>query len=166
MEAWAGPTLAALAGTSRLRAELEQSERRLIGAARSGGATWGDVAGALGLGSRQAAEQRWLRLGGGRHQPRSGRAGTGSDVKRLRALIVLLHNRLLRLADDDPASAPLRLAGSTLGLAADAPPGALHDLAARAIEDLDTLPSETLAPGFRALIDGVAQALTVSNGPA
>ena len=156
--------LAALADTSRLRAELEQSERRLIGAARSGRATWGAVATALGLGSRQAAEQRWLRLGGGRHQRPSSGASAEPDIERLRALIVLLHNRLLRLADDEPASAPLRLAGSTLELAADAPPGPLHDLAARAVEDLGTLPPGTLAPTVQDLIDSVAQALTRPAG--
>ncbi len=73
---------------------------------------------------------------------------------------MLLHSRLLRLADDEPASAPLRLAGATLGLAADAPPGALHDLAARAVEDLGTLPQGTVAAGVEGLIDGVARALT------
>ena len=146
-----GQTLAALGDTARLRVRLEQSERRLIAAARTGGATWSEVARALGLGSRQAAEQRWQRLGG---DPVGAAERPGVD--RLRALLAVLHNRLVRLADDDPASAPVRLAGSTLELATDAPAGALHDLAAWAVDDLGRLAPAAVPAGVRELVERVA----------
>ncbi|MDY7086874.1 MAG: hypothetical protein SYR96_17370 [Actinomycetota bacterium] len=44
------------------RARLDREELELIDRARRAGATWGEIAGALGLRSRQAAEQRRLRL--------------------------------------------------------------------------------------------------------
>jgi hypothetical protein len=130
----------------------------------------------LGLQSRQAAEQRWLRLGGPtddaptspdglrapaaarRRRPARPEPGHGVDVDRLRALIVLLHNRLLRSADDGiPA---VRLARSTLDVAADAPPGAVHDLAAQAVDDLSHAPEGAVAPPVRELADRVVAAAT------
>ncbi|ALL79700.1 hypothetical protein AD006_31600 (plasmid) [Pseudonocardia sp. EC080610-09] len=47
---------------SRRRAAIDRAEYSLISAARANGAGWNDVATALGLGSRQAAEQRFTRL--------------------------------------------------------------------------------------------------------
>src|SRR3954471_12448009 len=44
------------------RARLDADELALIDRARRDGATWADIARALGLSSRQAAEQRRLRL--------------------------------------------------------------------------------------------------------
>ena len=44
------------------RAELDQIEAALLFAARSAGITWADVATALGLGSAQAAQQRFDRV--------------------------------------------------------------------------------------------------------
>ncbi|HZX02827.1 hypothetical protein [Kribbella sp.] len=58
-----GPELlAALAALRQLRDQLSEWEPTLIGAARAQGATWGEIAPALGLTSRQAAERRYLRL--------------------------------------------------------------------------------------------------------
>lgn len=54
-----------LAGVSLLgsaRAELDQIEAALLFAARAAGVTWADVAAALGLGSAQAAQQRFERV--------------------------------------------------------------------------------------------------------
>ena len=54
-----------MAGVSLLeaaRAELDQIEAALLFAARSAGITWADVATALGLGSAQAAQQRFDRV--------------------------------------------------------------------------------------------------------
>jgi hypothetical protein len=61
--------LAALAFVPRLRRELDGLERAAIDVARRSGASWSDIALALGLGSRQAAEQRRLRLGGDAVRP-------------------------------------------------------------------------------------------------
>jgi hypothetical protein len=54
--------LGVLGRIDELRAGLDRAERQLIGAAREQGASWRELAAALGLRSRQAAEQRWLRL--------------------------------------------------------------------------------------------------------
>jgi len=48
-----------------LRDELDSAERRLIEAARDRGASWAALAAPLRVRSRQAAEQRYLRLAGG-----------------------------------------------------------------------------------------------------
>jgi hypothetical protein len=58
-----GPELlTALVTLRRLRDRLAGWEPLLIGAAREQGLTWTEIAPALGLASRQAAERRYLRL--------------------------------------------------------------------------------------------------------
>ncbi|TWP53662.1 hypothetical protein FKR81_02565 [Lentzea tibetensis] len=54
--------LAALVLLRELRAELTDWEPQLIAAARELGTSWADLAPALGVASRQAAERRYLRL--------------------------------------------------------------------------------------------------------
>lgn len=54
--------LAALGLVAAARAELDQLEAGLLFTARSTGLTWGRMAGALGLGSPQACQQRFERL--------------------------------------------------------------------------------------------------------
>ena len=54
--------LAALALLRELRAQIAAWEPDLIDAARSRGASWAELAPALGVASRQAAERRYLRL--------------------------------------------------------------------------------------------------------
>jgi hypothetical protein len=58
-----GPELVdAMVRLRQLRDELARWEPALIGAARERGLTWTEIAPALGLASRQAAERRYLRL--------------------------------------------------------------------------------------------------------
>src|SRR4051794_30847186 len=54
--------LAALETVRRLRDDLTRWEPQLIGAARELGVSWAEIAPALGVASRQAAERRYLRL--------------------------------------------------------------------------------------------------------
>ncbi|HEY7102240.1 MAG TPA: hypothetical protein VH573_11425 [Mycobacteriales bacterium] len=54
--------IAALTALRELRDELASWEPALIAAARSAGVSWADLAPALGVSSRQAAERRFLRL--------------------------------------------------------------------------------------------------------
>lgn len=61
-EVSAEQVLVALALLRQLRTELETWEPRLIAAARNRGASWAELAPALGVASRQAAERRYLRL--------------------------------------------------------------------------------------------------------
>ncbi|MFI1285199.1 hypothetical protein ACH4U5_31340 [Streptomyces sp. NPDC020858] len=66
--------LAALSQVDEARQRLDTVELKLIRAARSRGASWQKVADALGLGTRQSAETRALRL------ERGTRAHLGRDV--------------------------------------------------------------------------------------
>ncbi len=56
------PALAALLMLREVREELAGWESGLIETARGEGASWADLAGPLGVASRQAAERRYLRL--------------------------------------------------------------------------------------------------------
>ncbi|MEU9131904.1 hypothetical protein AB0D08_28015 [Kitasatospora sp. NPDC048540] len=56
------PALAALVLLRELRTELAGWEAGLVETARAGGATWADLARPMGVASRQAAENRYLRL--------------------------------------------------------------------------------------------------------
>ncbi|MFG1926092.1 hypothetical protein [Cryptosporangium sp. NPDC048952] len=58
----AATLLSALRMLRALREELADWEPRLIDAARASGVSWNDLAPALGVASRQAAERRYLRL--------------------------------------------------------------------------------------------------------
>lgn len=57
-----GQVLTALVLLRRLREELAAWEPQLIASARAMGTSWAELAPALGLASRQAAERRYLRL--------------------------------------------------------------------------------------------------------
>jgi hypothetical protein len=132
--------LAALALIADLRADLDTAERRLIGILRNHGASWQVIAGVLGLRSRQAAEQRWLRLSGAagrdaggarqeRKRQRSADTAAGEDVVALRGAVATLYDRL----DRQPV---LALPRRTLQAALNANPGALFDLARLVVSDL------------------------------
>ncbi|MFD0344894.1 type III effector protein [Kitasatospora aburaviensis] len=56
------PALAALVLLRELRTELASWEAGLVDAARDAGATWAELAQPMGVASRQAAENRYLRL--------------------------------------------------------------------------------------------------------
>src|ERR1700754_2447475 len=76
------------------RARLDAAELALIDQARRDGATWIEIAEALGLGSRQAAEQRRLRLASAVQPIAPDPAGYGAEVAALRQAAVELHRRV------------------------------------------------------------------------
>jgi hypothetical protein len=136
--------LGALAGVPRMRAALEDRERALIAAAREEGASWADIATALGLRSRQAAEQRQLRLQAaptarrdvpGARQDK--RIRSSADVRAGGGIGALRHavTAVLGLADLP------ELTRRTLRIASTADPGALVDLARLAAADLERHPA-------------------------
>jgi hypothetical protein len=61
--------LAALALLTAARAELDQSEAALLFTARSRGLSWPRISRAMGLGSPQAAQQRFDRVSGRAQRP-------------------------------------------------------------------------------------------------
>jgi hypothetical protein len=136
-------SLVALADVRWLRAELDRAERDLIRNARET-VGWQRIAGALGLASRQAAEQRYLRLVGpprrdaraarvGRRRQRDADAAHGPQIALLRAAARRLAWSLAAVSNTDPVC---DLARKTLLQADDAPPGGLYSLAAQALADL------------------------------
>ncbi|MFF0205188.1 HSP18 transcriptional regulator [Streptomyces sp. NPDC005017] len=68
------PALAALLLLREVREQLAGWESGLIETARGQGASWADLAGPLGVASRQAAERRYLRL-------RPGKAGSTGEER-------------------------------------------------------------------------------------
>ncbi|MQS14834.1 hypothetical protein F7Q99_21865 [Streptomyces kaniharaensis] len=81
--AQAGPeqALAALVLLRELRTELAGWEAGLVETAREAGATWADLARPMGVASRQAAENRYLRL-----KPASGTTQAGTGAERVKAV--------------------------------------------------------------------------------
>ncbi|GAA3340383.1 hypothetical protein GCM10020358_27780 [Amorphoplanes nipponensis] len=137
--------LGRLAEIAAARAGLDARELELIDRARQAGATWGQVAGALGLASRQAAEQRRQRLvAAARSRRHVQDLRYAPAIVTLRAAVDDLHRSIA--ADRRwPARFPrAALVRATVQAALDAPPGGLYALAVQADEDLVTAP----VPGY------------------
>ncbi|TDC37595.1 hypothetical protein E1211_09840 [Micromonospora sp. 15K316] len=119
------------------RLRLDEEELELIDRARYAGATWAQIAVALGLASRQAAEQRRQRLAAARRARRRDRDREWSDrLVTLRATVADLQ----RWIDADqqwdgrfPAAALVR---DTVSVSHDADPGALYTLSRHIADDL------------------------------
>lgn len=168
---------AALTLVADLRADLDRAEQRLIERARAGGASWRDIAGALGLRSRQAAEQRWLRSRAAatrdpaavrrrRQRQRSVDDVAGRDIVELRAEAAKLADRLAAVPGGRGAAGNrVDLARRTLSAAADAPPGAMFDLVRLGVQDLLAVPPTHLG---QPVIDALSRvsARVEAAGPA
>lgn len=147
--------LAQLAEVGAARARLDERELELIDRARHGGATWAQVAAALGLGSRQAAEQRRQRLVAARRSRQqdldlrySGR------VAAIRAVVSELQRWIATDRRWDVRFRRAALVRSTVEVALDADPGSLYALAAHLATDLadagrDRLPAPVQAVAAR-----------------
>lgn len=165
--------LATLSKLGAVRSDLDRTERRLIEEARARGRTWPEIASALGLRSRQAAEQRWLRLCAdanrdarrareARARQRAVDAAFGAAIAKLRDAARAALRHIDEDADWDQRHPRAVLIRTTLAVAVTADPGALYELAAHAAADLDqlswpTLPA-TLAAAVRRLKHAVAAA--------
>jgi hypothetical protein len=124
--------LAELATIPGRRADLDARERWAIDAARAAGASWSEVAAALGLRSRQAAEQRRSRLGRQRDID-------SPAIAELRRAALAAVDAILAT----PAPPATDLARRTLAVAvADASAGTLIDLVRLALGDLASHPSD------------------------
>jgi hypothetical protein len=161
----------ALARLGHVRNDIDRIERELIGAARDLHVTWPDIAAALGLGSRQAAEQRWLRLRGATSRdPRRVRTGQreqrivdaihGEELSRLRAAAVEVHRRIEADHGWDDRHDRAALARATLAAATTAPPGALYSLCANALDDLAAMAVVRLPPALATAVRRLREAAT------
>ncbi|MEU9158918.1 HSP18 transcriptional regulator [Streptomyces sp. NPDC048424] len=117
------PALAALLTLREVREQLAGWESGLIETARGHGASWADLAGPLGVASRQAAERRYLRL-------RPGTAGTTGEQRVQATRDTRAADRNVNAWARDNAADLRRLAGQVTaltGLPANAQ-GAIGDL--------------------------------------
>ncbi|MFJ6794895.1 HSP18 transcriptional regulator [Streptomyces sp. NPDC091268] len=133
------PALAALLMLREVREQLAGWESGLIETARGQGASWADLAGPLGVASRQAAERRYLRL-------RPGAAGSTGEERVQATRDTRAADRTVTAWARDNAADLRRLAGQVTSLA-DLPPSAddalgdlnralAHDDAARLVRPL------------------------------
>ncbi|MFF0655674.1 MULTISPECIES: hypothetical protein [Micromonospora] len=130
-------TLARLSEIAAARVRLDERELDLIDRARHDGATWAEIARALGLGSRQAAEQRRQRLVAARRDRLTRLDPAGSpDVPALRAAVADLHRWIETDRSWDGRLPRAALTRRTCALALDAPAGPLYALAAHLADDL------------------------------
>ncbi|MFI5833320.1 hypothetical protein ACIA5A_06540 [Micromonospora sp. NPDC051300] len=145
------PDLDGLAGIGAARARLDERELELIDRARHGGATWAEIAAALGLSSRQAAEQRRQRLVAARR----GRLGQldlawAAEVVALRAAVADLDRWIGADRAWDGRFRRAALVRHTCASARDAAPGSLFALAAYLVGDLAGVGPRLPAPAREA----------------
>ncbi|MEV0271084.1 hypothetical protein AB0H43_20060 [Hamadaea sp. NPDC050747] len=131
--------LAALARIASARKDLDSLERGLIADLRANGVSWTRIAATIGVGSRQAAEQRYLRLCGSLDRQQS--VDTVA-IATLRASALRAHTTLIASPPDHPRA---RLAVATLEHALSAAPGALYALVEQALGDLQGVPFDSSA---------------------
>lgn len=136
--------LSALRAIPEARARLDAEELELIDRARRGGATWADIALALDLGTRQAAEQRRSRLARSRQQTIDGRYGV--KIATLRTAADDLDRRVTADRRWDGRFPRAALVRETLEAARQAVPGSLFSLVKDVVEDLDSSGVELPAP--------------------
>ncbi|MEU7584741.1 hypothetical protein AB0A95_00405 [Micromonospora sp. NPDC049230] len=153
--------LAQLADVQVARARLDEQELDLIDRARHGGATWAQVAHALGLGSRQAAEQRRQRLVAARRSRRQQLdVSYSTQIAAVRAAVADLGRWI---AADRRWDARFRRAGlvrDTVDAALDAAPGSLYALALHLVADLGEAGDRLPAPA-RAAASTIETALSM-----
>ncbi|WP_305786272.1 hypothetical protein [Symbioplanes lichenis] len=131
------PDLDQLAEIGPARARLDERELELIDRARQAGATWAQVAAALGLASRQAAEQRRQRLvGAARARRHDLDRRYAYSIVVLRQAVADLHRAIAADRGWTGRFPRAALARTTVATALDAPPGGLFALASQAADDL------------------------------
>ena len=153
--------LAHLAELPAARARLDERELELIDRARQAGATWVQVAAALGLASRQAAEQRRQRLvAAARSRQHDQDLRYAHSIVTLREAVDDLHRSIAADRRWDARFRRAALVRATVATALDAPPGGLFALAAQAADDLA---AETLPAYIRIAADVLRQALSIER---
>jgi len=146
------------------RHDLDRRELDLIDRARHSGATWAQIAAALGLTSRQAAEQR-------RHRLRSVTLARQQDqdfayaesIAALRTAVLDLHRHLAADRVWDGRFTRAALIRRTLEAAIDAAPGGLFSLTAQALADLRLSGRAVVPRLIRGAADALADALRAAS---
>lgn len=155
--------LAQLADVRATRARLDEQELALIDRARHDGATWAQIATALGLGSRQAAEQRRQRLVAARWSRRQHLdLRFAPRIASLRAAVADLGRWIAADQRWDTRFRRAALVRRTVDAALDAAPGSLYALALHLATDL-TEASERLPAPVRAAAAKIDAALSTNH---
>jgi hypothetical protein len=156
--------LSDLRGVPAARARLDAEELALIDRARRDGATWAEIASALGLTSRQAAEQRRERLAAALRPVRGDLdRGYGERVADLRAAAVELDRRVGADRRWDGRFRRAALVRETLAAAPDASPGGLFSLVSAVITDIGDEPAARLPAVTRAAVERLRAALETAQ---
>ncbi|MFG3422479.1 hypothetical protein ACIBTZ_04105 [Micromonospora sp. NPDC049460] len=146
------PEMGQLAEIRAARCRLDEQELELIDRARYQGATWAQIAAALGLGSRQAAEQRRQRLAAARWSRRQNLDLHYSPrIAALRTAIADLHRWIDVDRGWDTRFRRAALVRSTAEAALDAVPGSLYALASHVAADLAEVGCQRLPRPVRAV---------------
>ncbi|MCF0091460.1 hypothetical protein [Micromonospora sp. MH99] len=155
--------LVGLAEVRAARARLDEREAELIDRARHDGATWAQVAAALGLGSRQAAEQRRQRLAAARRARRQDLdRGYSPQIAALRAAVAEVGRWIATDRRWDSRFRRAALVRNTVDAALDADPGSLYALALHLRTDLDGA-GDRLPPPVRAVATTLTTALSTQD---
>jgi hypothetical protein len=153
--------LASLATLRIQRTDLEQRELDLIDRARHSGATWSQIATALGLASRQAAEQRRQRLSSAvRSRLQEQDLAYAESIVPVRTAVLELNRHLDADRVWDQRFVRAALARRTFAAAAEAGPGALFALTAQALTDVASARPTGLSRPLRAAISATRSALS------
>ncbi|MBM0231150.1 hypothetical protein JNW91_04205 [Micromonospora sp. STR1_7] len=155
--------LARLAEVRATRAGLDEQELDLIDRARHDGATWAQIATALGLGSRQAAEQRRHRLVAARRSRRQRLdLVLPPQIVTLRTAVADLERWIAADRRWDRRFRRAALVRSTVDVALDAAPGSLYALALHLVADLAEA-GEELPPPVRSAAAKLTAVLSTSR---
>ena len=155
--------LAGLAEVRAARAQLDEREAELIDRARHDGATWAQIATALGLGSRQAAEQRRQRLTAARRALRHDLdRGYSAQIAAMREAVAELGRWISTDRRWDSRFRRAALVRSTVEAAPDAAPGSLYALAVHLRADLEAA-GDRLPPPVRAVAARVDSLLSTRH---
>ncbi|MEV0732189.1 hypothetical protein [Polymorphospora sp. NPDC050346] len=156
--------LADLAEVRAARARLDEHELTLIERARHGGATWAQIAAALGLASRQAAEQRRQRLVTAAQARRH--EATSAYAPRMAAARTAVA-RLQRWIDTDrrwdTRFTRAALVRATVAAALQAQPGAVHALGVHVLTDLTEVDQRLLPVPVRDATAALRDALSTDH---
>ncbi|MEU4675521.1 hypothetical protein [Micromonospora sp. NPDC023737] len=143
------------------RLRLDEEELDLIDRARYAGATWAQIATALGLTSRQAAEQRRQRLAAARRaRRRELDRGWSPGLVALRTIVADLQKWIdadRRWNGRFPGATLVR---DTVAVTHEADPGALHTLAGHIADDLTRAGREHLPAPVQAVAARLDAALS------
>ncbi|MEK9518826.1 HSP18 transcriptional regulator [Streptomyces sp. NPDC087908] len=132
------PALAALLTLREVREQLAGWESGLIETARDQGASWADLAGPLGVASRQAAERRYLRL-------RPGTPGSTGEERIQATRDTRAADRTVTAWARDNAADLRRLAAQITSLT-DLPPSALEAVGELNLALAESDPARLLEP--------------------